>query len=141
MKTINGIAGIIFAEKDDEPYFLLLHRVLNWKGWEFVKGRLDSEDEDEALALKREIEEETGLTNVTIVKKLEEKLEFISRDQERRSNHVFLVKADIDEPVNLEQDVVEHDDFKWVTGEKALEMISWPSQKALFKIALEELEN
>ena len=75
MKTINGIAAIIFAEKNGERYFLLLHRVLNWTGWEFVKGRLDEgEERQEEKALLREIEEETGLKQLKIVKKLEEKL-------------------------------------------------------------------
>ena len=39
------------------PKFLILHRVKNWKGWEFPKGGL-KEGEDELDCLKREIKEE-----------------------------------------------------------------------------------
>lgn len=141
MKTINGIAAIIFAEKNGERQFLLLHRVLNWTGWEFVKGRLDEGEEGlEEKALLREIEEETGLKQLKIVKKLEEKLAFVSGAGENRQNTVFLVEGNLDESLNLEQEIIEHDDFKWVKAEEALELISWPSQKKIFEAALKALE-
>ena len=140
MKTINGIAGIIFAEKKGERYFLLLHRVLNWTGWEFVKGRLDEGEEgQEEKALLREIEEETGLTRLKVVKRLPEKLAFVSGKGEDRQNDVFLVEADMAQPLNLEQEVIEHDGFKWVKAEEALELVSWPSQKKALAAALKEL--
>ena len=139
MKTINGIAAIIFAEKNSEKYFLLLHRVLNWTGWEFVKGRLEEGETDLEQALSREIEEETGLTQLKIVKKLPEKLEFKAKEGELRKNDVFLVQGNLDEAINLDQEVIEHDGFKWVKAEKALELLTWPNQKELLAIALKEL--
>jgi 8-oxo-dGTP pyrophosphatase MutT (NUDIX family) len=58
MKFRKYIFAIVFM-KNENPKFLIFHRIKNWKGWEFLKGGL-KENESEAECLKREIAEETG---------------------------------------------------------------------------------
>lgn len=139
-KTKHGIAAIIFAEKNGENYFLILHRVLHWKGWEFVKGHID-EGESEEQAVLREVEEETGLKKVEIFKKLAVKLEFEDMlNDVYRTNSVYLVKADINEKLNLIQDRVEHDQSLWVTDEEALDKLTFDDLKEVFAAGLAELQ-
>ncbi len=69
-KPIKKVRAIIYDIKDNQPYFLILHRVLRWQGWEFVKETLEP-GENVIGALKRGIKEETGLKNFEIIKSLD----------------------------------------------------------------------
>ena len=61
MSLRKAVVGIVFL-KEDVTKFLVLRRKLGWQGWEFPKGGMERKDMDvEEAALKREIEEETGL--------------------------------------------------------------------------------
>lgn len=139
MKTIAGVCGIIFAEANHERYFLLLHRVLNWTGWEFPKGRLEKNEKPEQAVL-REIKEETGLKKLEIIAQLKGKLEFKASKNEFRSNDVFLVKADLKEKIKLQEKVREHDFFEWLPALEALNLLTFENQKKLLQEALKELE-
>ncbi len=70
MSVRKGVNGIIYSKEKDGIFFLVLHRVLNWKGWEFPKGGIEKTDSVDEIALRREIKEETGLTNIRIIIKL-----------------------------------------------------------------------
>ena len=137
---VHGVAAIIFAEKDGQRKFLILHRILHWKGWEFVKGHIDP-DETEEQAVLREVEEETGLKKVEIFKKLHVKLDFEDRlNNVFRTNNVYLVKADMSEHLNMIQEKVEHDQAEWVDEETALEKLTFNDLKEVFAAATAELQ-
>ena len=134
MNTKFGVTGIIFDKAGGKAFFLLLHRKLNWSGWEFVKGGIE-EGEEPQEAVLREIDEETGLINVELVKKVAGPLEWFSKDT-KYVYTVFLLKADKNEPVILAKEIVEHDGFEWVEKERVLGMLTHKDNKAVFKKAL-----
>lgn len=138
-----GVAAIVFHDLSN-PQFLLMHRILHWIGWEFLKGGVyDGETEEETL--RREIEEETGKKNFKIVKKLSVTFDYdysgdykkqIHCKYEGATHSVFLVEFP-DKKVQV--DNREHDSYKWVSKQAALKMLTHQNQKDTFSKALDEM--
>src|SRR4030042_161044 len=63
--------AIIYDIKNGKPYFLILHRSLRWRGWEFLKETIEK-GETSRQTLIRGIQEETGLKSFKIIKRLGE---------------------------------------------------------------------
>ncbi|MCR4368633.1 MAG: NUDIX hydrolase [archaeon] len=150
MNTKHGVTGIIFESAPSKPgsaasdaregrRFLLLHRVLNWSGWEFVKGGID-EGESPEVAVLREIEEEAGLKNVRIVSRLPLQMSWMAKDTKYLYTP-FLVKYLGGETVDLEQKIIEHDAFEWISEEKVEGMLKHIDNKRIFKKAIELLDS
>ena len=138
MNEKHGVTGVIFAEKNNERFFLVLHRVLNWSGWEFVKGGMD-EGETPLQAVLREIKEEAGLSKVSVVSMLPEKFSWTSNN----TKYVyvpFILRADLDEPVSLVQEVVEHDAYKWLPEKEVEFYLTHIDNKNIFHEALRILK-
>lgn len=134
MKKKFGVTAIIFDEKEGKRHFLLLHRVLNWAGWEFCKGGIDPEENPEQAVL-REIGEETGLSSARIFSRMQTRISWTSKNVEYHYTP-FLVKADMTEPIDLTQEVVEHDGHQWVEEEKVEGMLTHEDNKKVFKEAI-----
>ncbi|PIN85612.1 MAG: hypothetical protein COV47_01165 [Candidatus Diapherotrites archaeon CG11_big_fil_rev_8_21_14_0_20_37_9] len=134
-----GVTGVIFDIQGSKRYFLILHRVLNWNGWEFVKGGID-EGEEPLDAVLREIEEESGLTKVFVVSQLPRKVTWIAKET-KYTYTPFILKGDMNEPINLEQEVIEHDAHKWVLQEDVENYLTHEDNKKIFREALEVLHN
>ena len=66
--STRSVVGIIAF---DGEKFLLLHRVLNWSGWEFAKGGIEKGENIES-AIKRELFEETGIPRFELISKIDE---------------------------------------------------------------------
>lgn len=137
MQIKHGVTGILFDKKDGELHFLIMHRVLNWSGWEFVKGGIDAGENPEQAVL-REIEEETGLRKISIFSRLQNRIFWTSKGVEY--HYVpFLLKADMAEDLDLEQEVIEHDGYKWVAKEEVEKYLTHEDNKKIFKEALQVL--
>jgi len=132
-----GVTGIIFAEKGGKRLFLVLHRVLNWTGWEFVKGGVEGPESFEE-AVKREIKEEAGLENVTVVPGFS-KLMHWEAAETRYDYKVFLVKTDYTDKIILNEEFVEHDAFKWSDEKEVLKLLTHEDNKRIFREAIEWL--
>ncbi len=141
MKTLKGIVAVIFRENDGTLEFLIFHRILNWSGWELLKGSIDEGEKTED-ALKREIFEEAGLKKIEIVKRLPLTLRFFDKIRKcKREMQSFLVKAHAAEKVSFENnDAAEHDAFEWALAETAIKKLTHKEQKNILKTALKQLE-
>ena len=134
MKIKHGVTAILFDEKEGKLQLLIMHRVLNWSGWEFVKGGIDAGENPEEAVL-REIEEETGLRKVSIHTRLQSRISWASNGTEY--HYVpFLIKADMSEPLDLEQEIIEHDGYKWVSKDEVEKFLTHNDNKKIFKEAL-----
>lgn len=133
-----GVTGIIFAEKNGKMLFLILHRVLNWSGWEFVKGGVESSESFEE-AVKREIIEEAGISEVSVVSGFSKLMHWESGET-RYDYKVFLVKTGYTDKITLNEEVVEHDSFKWADESETLRLLTHEDNKRIFKEAIEWLK-
>ncbi len=139
-----GVKAIIFDVRDNEPIYLILHRVLNWEGWEFPKGGIE-EGESEKEALLREVMEETGLKRLKIIKKINI-IKYKGDNGVQYVYHQYLVRGNSEEQVTLQKEpVVEHDGYKWANFDEAYELLTWPNDKETLekadKLVKELIEN
>ena len=137
-KEKKGAAAVIFRETENDREYLILHRILVWKGYEFVKGGIE-ENENPEDAVKREIIEETRLEKTVVLGKLNKKMLWKSNGC-YYDYIVFVAKANGTEKVILEDEPQEHDSFEWLTKEKALEKLSHKETRESFESAVKEIE-
>ena len=129
----------------DGERFLLLHRKLNWSGWEFAKGAIE-DDESEDDAIRRELFEETGIKKYKVTTKLDE---FNYFDDKRGvnsliSNYLLHVssnsKVKLNNPHQLDGEIVlEHDDFRWFHPENVVNMLTHKNHKETMVKAIKYL--
>lgn len=138
-----GIAAVVFRRKR-KPEFLLLHRILNWSGYEFPKGGRKA-GESEADCLAREMQEELGTKKYRVAAKTDYRIEYgwlkkYKKDGKQYrgvSYRLFVVEFLGDK---IKYDPVEHDDFVWANAKKAHEMLTYNDQKEALIYALEILK-
>lgn len=122
----------------EQPYYLILHRVLRWHGWELLKGTI--EDNESSLdAIKREIKEETGLNNFEIKGKIDKKLEWVWGDYRVVINEVYIVKASLYDKISLKQKIKEHDEYRWIVREDALKLLTHDNSKKVLELVHRKL--
>ena len=130
--TMKKVRAIIYNIKDNKPYFLILHRILRWNGWEILKESIEP-GENLEQALTRGIKEETGLNNFEIIRNLN-KIEKWQKDGiDYEIAATFLVKADMNEKISLKQEIIEHDDYEWAEKETAITKLTYSETKELIK--------
>jgi 8-oxo-dGTP pyrophosphatase MutT (NUDIX family) len=144
-KTILPVRNIVGLIVFDGEKFLLLHRKLNWKGWEYPKGGIE-ENESQEEAVKRELFEETGLEKYELIGKISE-FEFIDKARDRKGhifNYLLRVPSTAVVKINnahvLDKEIVlEHDDFKWCLPKEAIKLLTHKDMKISLKKALDYL--
>ena len=137
-----NVVGIITF---DGEKFLLLHRVLNWSGWEFAKGGIE-ENESIETAIGRELLEETGIPKFEMIGKVDEYyfLNKITNKNVHVQNYVVRVSSNNrinfdNQPVVDGKVILEHDDFKWCFPSEAIKMITHDNSKRSMKKAIKIL--
>jgi len=122
-----GVLGVVI-NKDNK--FLVLYRMLYWRGWEMPKGGIEDEAEEDAL--KREIKEETGLT-ARIVCKVGYEIVYdypagfikkMKTNYKGAKQSVYLAAAD--GRVKLS---AEHSKYKWASYKEARRLLKHQNQK------------
>ena len=153
MSVRKVVVGIVYRKKErpttegrhtpDNITFLVLHRVLEWKGWEFPKGGVEKTDKTEESALLRELDEEAGLKRARVIERLPYKIRYKYpikyADKYKHSEteqSVFIVRS-FQEEITLPSfsGVGEHDDFRWLPYPEARKMLTHADQKKALDIA------
>ena len=102
--------------------------------WDLPKGHVEPDDEDRQRTMLRELKEETGIADVTVLKGFEERTEYAYRHKgKRREKEVFWYVAETEE-----LDVVlshEHRGYLWLDWDQALETISHDETRSIVERA------
>ena len=128
--------GAILFRENSQRLFLLLQK---GKYFEFVKGYTE-ENEEEKETVKREIEEETGITDLEFIHGFREIYTFNYKWEGElifREIILYLVKTNT-EKVNIS---FEHNSYKWLTYNAAIENISFKNMKEILTKANNFLDN
>ena len=135
-KYRKAVFAVCYSKEYKKIKYLLLKRKLHWKGWEFPKGGVE-EKEKPLDAVKREVQEETGLKILNIKnfkvtgkylynKKFSDRKDFFGQTYSLYSAEVKKEKVTLDKK--------EHSDYKWLDFNKALELLTWQNQKECLKL-------
>jgi 8-oxo-dGTP pyrophosphatase MutT (NUDIX family) len=138
MKMKKGAGAIVYRDTERGPEFLLLHRALNWEGYEFAKGGIKSGESPEETA-KRELAEEAGLKEAEVIGKIEGKISW-KKEGRLYDYDFFLVKSSGKEAVKLPSGKPEHDSYRWVKGKDVPEWLENEQSKEAFRKALDLLK-
>ncbi len=121
---------IIFKMIQGTPLFLLLKRTPDRGGfWQPVTGGVNA-GEDFLLAAKREVTEETGLSDFLEFLSAIHTFEFESIGYGHRKEYVYGALVKEDSEVTLSS---EHDEMKWCGLEEALELLKYETNKVGFR--------
>jgi putative (di)nucleoside polyphosphate hydrolase len=127
----------------DGEKFLLLHRILNWNGWEFPKGGV-KKGETHLEAIKRELFEETGISGYEIISKIDDfgYFDFVKKHNSHATN--YLVRAPNTSKITFSnqeksvggEKINEHDSYKWFFPNEVVKNIYHDNQKETMKKAI-----
>jgi 8-oxo-dGTP pyrophosphatase MutT (NUDIX family) len=133
-----SIFVVVYSKKSNQIEYLVLKRKLHWNGWEFPKGGLKLL-ESKKRAVKREVEEETGLKVLEIRKfKFKGSYDYKKELKDRpgiKGQRFYLFSAEVKKnKINLEKNKdKEHSDYRWLNFDDALRKLTWPNQKKCLK--------
>jgi 8-oxo-dGTP pyrophosphatase MutT (NUDIX family) len=140
MRIRNESQAVIVRKKDDAMEFLLLKRRYPAEAGKIqtrlVKGGIEPGETPEET-VKREIKEEVGLAGVKIIRKLGG-YEYEVGNIHHKVNS-FLVEADKNEvasAVSLDEGEAVIDEVFWVSGEQAIELLAFPEEQNLIRLAI-----
>jgi 8-oxo-dGTP pyrophosphatase MutT (NUDIX family) len=116
---------VLFIEENNENLFLLLHYPTGH--WDFVKGKIENNENPEQTVV-RETKEETGITELVFIKNFKEKIEYsfkFNGDVVQKEVIFFLAKTNTKQ-VKLSY---EHLDYVWLDFDNALKKITYDNAK------------
>ena len=143
MKEVS--AGIILFRRTPKIKYLLLYRkahevngVKYSEAWVFPRGNIEA-NETELEAALRELKEETGFAEVTIIPGFKEKISWFYRKAGKNiyKEVVYFLGETKQEKVKLSY---EHDGYAWLSYEEALAKLKFKNVKDVLKKANEYLE-
>ncbi len=131
--------GMVFRRRGERLDILLIQ---DSKGrWTIPKGHIEKKEKMEEAAI-REIGEETGLTQMRILDRLD-KIHFFYRRRGRlifMTTYLFLIEAEGDEKL-VPEDNEGITDVRWFEKSQALDIIAYKDTARLFHIGLRKLQN
>ncbi len=137
MKRERSAGTVIFRKEDNEPYFLLLWYPAGH--WDFPKGNIEP-GEKEIETIKREVYEETGITDLEFIFGFRETIRYYYfRGKEKIYKEVvfYLAKTNQKE-VRLSY---EHKGYEWLPFEKALQRLTYENAKDVLRKAYNYLKS
>lgn len=131
------IQAIIFRKNGNNYQFLMLKRIQSKGGfWQVVTGGME-EGEERIQTLKREVEEETSITEF---KRIIEDVDFfkfnihLDGKPAEVEEYVYGVEIEFEiEPVFDHNIYLEHDEYRWCSFEEATKLLKWDTNKKSLK--------
>jgi dATP pyrophosphohydrolase len=125
------VQAILYRKTNTKTQYLLLKRISDTGGfWQPVTGGIEK-GETKTQALKREIQEETGINNPTkIINNVDycEFWDYYKPENRHRliKEHVFGVEISSNEKITISH---EHTEHKWCSFQQALRLLKWKENK------------
>lgn len=138
-----SVGGVIFRREDSKIEYLLLHYPSGH--WDFPKGHVEN-GETEQETLKREIAEETGISDLKIISGFRTQIKYFYRAK----NQEMEKRKESGKSINIFKKVVyyiaetrtksveisfEHLGYAWLDSEQSLERITYKNGKDVLRKA------
>ncbi|PJE81207.1 hypothetical protein COU58_03910 [Candidatus Pacearchaeota archaeon CG10_big_fil_rev_8_21_14_0_10_32_42] len=135
-KLRKGIFAIVYSFDKNILKYLILKRKLHWKGWEFVKGKIEL-FETKKMAVVREVKEEAGI-KIKKIKKHEFSGKFLYKkplkDRPGIVGQTFTLYSAQMKKGKVKVDPIEHSEFKWMSYKNTLKNLTYKNQKESLKV-------
>jgi len=130
MKIERSAGAIVFIKKKEPIYLLLQYEA---KHWDFPKGNIEKGESGQETT-KREIEEETGIKDIEIVKDFKEKIQYYFKFKGELINKtvVFYLAKTKTKEIKLS---FEHIGSIWLPYDKAIEKLTFKNAKEILEKA------
>lgn len=137
-----SVGAVLFRRHEGKAKYLLLHYVSGH--WDFPKGHIEK-GETEIETLRREVEEETGITDLKIIPGFVGGVHYYYRakGEEREKRKKQGVKTSIlkkvtyylaeTQTVDVTTDSHEHQGYEWLEYDEACERITFDNSKRMLK--------
>lgn len=128
--------GVVVFKESAKREYLLLH----YPGghWDLAKGHVEKGEDEKQTAL-RELEEETGITSVTLIPGYREVISYkYHRGKQLSTKEVVYFLGKTEE--NAIQISHEHQDFIWLPYTEAVEKLTFENAKELVRKAEKVLQ-
>lgn len=143
MPVEKSAGAVIFRRENRKIFYLLLHypgasHRAEKNYWDFPKGHIEKGEKPKEAA-KREIEEETGLKDITFIEGFKETIKYFFKWEGKnvlKFVTFFLVETKIKE-IKLS---FEHIGYEWLPFKKAMERLAFENSKEVLKKAEEFLK-
>lgn len=131
MRTETSAGVVVYRRQAGEPLVLVLH--YDAGHWDFPKGKLE-QGETDLQAARRELQEETGMTQVDIEPDWKQRMHyFYTREGERISKTVvFFLGRTESSQVKLSN---EHQGFAWLSPSEAKAKLTFENAKKILGLA------
>ena len=124
-----SIGAVLFSEIDGIRRYLLLNYVSGH--WDFPKGNME-ENETELDTIKREIKEETNISNITFIEGFKKNIfyNYMKNGKLISKKVVYYIAKTTITKITLS---FEHVGYKWETYENAMDIITYLNSKQLLR--------
>lgn len=143
-----SVGAVVFRVIDGKIEFLLI-KYRNGH-WEFPRGKVE-ENETEYDTMCREIEEETGISQLRVIKEFRESIRFSYKasgqeciDRIKDKNCIYIYKKAIfylaetmDEDITISH---EHQEFQWLTFDDGYKRLTFENAKSILTRANDRLK-
>ena len=108
--------------------------------WDLPKGHVEKDDDNNYETAKRELKEETGISELSLIENFEYRTEYQFKHKgKRKSKQVYWYIATTEEiSINLSK---EHHNYVWLDWELAVEQATHTETKELIKTAYEFMKS
>ena len=137
MPIEKSAGAVIFRKEEGSIYYLLLHYPSNTKSpkeyWDFPKGHIEK-GEKEIETVKREVEEETGLKDLKLIKGFKEWVKYFFKWEGK--NILKFVTFYLTETKTKDVKISgEHIGYDWLPYGEATEKLTFKNAKEILKKA------
>lgn len=123
--------AVIFRKDGKKVLYLLLHYHFKSDYWDFPKGNIEKGEAEEDT-VEREVEEETGISDIRLLPNFKEKVSYFYRKDNETvfKEVVFFLAETKTEDVKISS---EHTGFEWIDYESAVKKLKRNSRNVLMK--------
>lgn len=133
--------AVIYRKEGKKFLYLLLYRKAHAhykEMWAFPRGLIEKGETPEE-DIRRELKEETGITNIKFIRAFQEKVKWFYRKESKLilKEAIYYLAETKSKKVKLS---FEHNDYKWCDYGEALKLVTFSNTKKVLKKANKFLE-
>lgn len=134
IKYEKSVGAIIYFIDEQQKIYYLVQQHVNGNHWAFAKGHVEANETEEETAL-REIEEETGITEVTLDMKFRESNVYSPKKNVEKEVVYFTAETSKATAFAVENQEIEIQEILFLPYEAAIDQVTFPNDKLILEKA------